>query len=63
MGKHSRWVRHHVECPEGRCQHELLVELHDDAGKEVVRAISCDNPDLEDFAGYSCQSIDHCLNP
>ena len=55
MDKHSRWVRRRIECPEGRGKHELLVELHDDAGKEVVRAISCDNSALEDFAGGDCE--------
>ena len=55
MGKYSRWVRRQIECPEGRGKHELLVELHDEAGKEVVKAISCDNPHLEDFAGDDCE--------
>ena len=55
MGKHSRWTRRRIECPEGRGSHELLFELHDDAGKEVGRAISCDNPNLEDFTGGDCE--------
>ena len=55
MSKHARWVRRHIECLEGRGKHELMVELHDEGGKEVVRAISCDNPYLEDSAGGDCE--------
>ena len=47
MDKHSRRVRRRIECPEGSGNHELLVKLLDGGGKEAVRAISCDNPDLE----------------
>ena len=55
MDKQSRWLRRHIECPEGKGKHDLLIELHDDRGKEVVSAISCDNPLLEDFAGGDCE--------
>ena len=55
MGEQSRWVRRQIECPEGKGEHDLLIALHDEGGKEVVRAISCDNPDLEDFAGGDCE--------
>lgn len=55
MDINSRWVRRQIECPEGRGKHELLVELDEDGRREVVRAISCDNPYLEDFAGGGCQ--------
>jgi len=40
MGKHSRWIRRHIECSDGKGKHELLVELRDEDGKEVVKAIS-----------------------
>ena len=55
MGGQSRWVRRNIECPEGKGEQDLLIELHDDRGIEVVRAISCDNPLLEDFAGDDCE--------
>ena len=54
MGKQSRWVKRHIECPEGKGENDLLIEFQDDRGKEVVRAISCHNPLLEDFAGGTC---------
>ena len=54
MGKQSRWVKRRIECPEGKGENDLLIELNDDRGIEVVRAISCDNPLLEDFAGGDC---------
>jgi hypothetical protein len=44
-----------MECPWGSGKQYLLLELHDGGGKEVVRAISCDNPNLEDFAGGDCE--------
>jgi hypothetical protein len=55
MSKQSRWVRRNIECPEGKGEHDLLIASHDESGKEVVKAISCDNPDLEDFAGGDCE--------
>ena len=54
----SRWVRSHIECPEGKDEHDLLIALRDEGGKRVLRAISCDNRYLEDFTGrdyeWSC---------
>ena len=55
MGKRSTWVKRHIECPEGKGKHELLVELRDESGKEVVNAISCGNPYLQDLGGGDCQ--------
>ncbi|NIO10731.1 MAG: hypothetical protein GTO40_23115 [Deltaproteobacteria bacterium] len=55
MAEKSRWVTRQIECPEERGKSELLVELRNESGKEVVNAISCDNPYLQDIDGGDCE--------
>ena len=55
MWKKTRWVKHHLQCPETKCETSLLVEWRKESGKEVVNGIVCNHPQLENYHGWDCR--------
>ena len=55
MEGQSRWVRHHMICPEERGESELLLEWRLEGDGEVLNGVSCKNPLLKDLGGVDCQ--------
>jgi len=54
MIEQSRWMRHHMICPEGKGETELLLELRAIGGEDILNSISCKNPLLRDLSGSEC---------
>jgi hypothetical protein len=59
MKQTSKWSIRQMECPEVKCQTELLLEWKVEKGKKVLNSISCDSPRLLDYSGEDCQWL--CL--
>jgi len=55
MNQKSRWVTKKIKCPEVKRDAELLVELQEENGEDVVKSINCDNPRLADLDNWDCQ--------
>jgi hypothetical protein len=55
MDRKSKWVRRRIKCPEVGRDADLLVELLEENGAEVVNSISCDNPRLADLDNWDCE--------
>lgn len=52
--KSSRETRQ-VKCPEEDRMASLLLEWHDEKGKQVLNSVVCDNPRLRDLDNWECE--------
>ncbi len=55
MKQLPRYVRHEINCPEGRGETELLSAWCAEGGRQVLNGIICNNPKLRDLSGTDCQ--------
>jgi hypothetical protein len=53
-GGGSEWTTARVKCPEGNYEARLLLEW-DSEGNEVLKGISCDNPQFAGLDNWDCK--------
>ena len=55
MTERSKWITRKMKCPEGDYKAELLVELWQEEGDEMVKSIHCNNPRLSGLDNWDCR--------
>ena len=55
MAAKSRWIKRTMKCPEGDYEAELLIEVREKDGIEVLNSVQCNNPKFRGLDNWDCR--------